>query len=142
MIEEFVRLYTLVIQDGRLVMQDIDFHGLKLSKGDVLWLGIGSANRDPRKFERPDEFDPHRDELSHHLGFAAGPHRCIGMHLARHEMAIAVREWHRRIPDYELAPGTQLVERGAQLSLRKLPLQWAVPPAPPASSRNPVKETP
>jgi len=141
MVEEFVRLYTLVIQDGRLVMRDIDFHGLELKKGDVLWLGIGSANRDPRKFDRPDEFDPHRAELSHHLGFAAGPHRCIGMHLARHEMAIAVREWHRRIPDYQLAPGAELVERGAQLSLRSLPLQWAVPPVPPAVFPNAAKET-
>ena len=141
MIEEFVRLYTLVIQDGRLVTRDIDFHGLDLKKGDVLWLGIGSANRDPRKFDRPDEFDPHRDELSHHLGFAAGPHRCIGMHLARHEMAIAVREWHRRIPDYQLAAGTQLVERGAQLSLRTLPLLWSRTPVTPAASPNAAKET-
>jgi cytochrome P450 len=128
MIEEFVRLYTLVIQDGRLVMQDIAFHGLQLKKGDVLWLGIGSANRDPHKFDRPDDFDPERAELSHHLGFAAGPHRCIGMHLARHEMVIAVREWHKRIPDYQVAAGTQLIERGAQLSLRSLPLRWTVPP--------------
>ena len=83
-VEEFVRLYPLVVQDGRLVMRDIDFHGLKLKKGDVLWLGIGSANRDPRKFPNPDEFDLDRPSLNHHLGFAAGPHRCLGMHLARH----------------------------------------------------------
>jgi cytochrome P450 len=141
MIEEFVRLYTLVIQDGRLVMQDIDFHGLQLKKGDVLWLGIGSANRDPHKFDRPDDFDPDRAELSHHLGFAAGPHRCIGMHLARHEMVITVREWHKRIPDYQVASGTELIERGAQLGLRTLPLHWPVPAAIPTEPRNAVKET-
>ena len=141
MIEEFVRLYTLVIQDGRLVMSDIDFHGLQLRKGDVLWLGIGSANRDPRKFARPDDFDPDRPDLSHHLGFAAGPHRCIGMHLARHEMAIALREWHKRIPDYRIAAGTELIERGAQLSLRTLPLQWSVGEGTSTESNPAVKET-
>jgi cytochrome P450 len=124
-VEEFVRLYPLVIQDGRLVMQDIDFHGLQLKKGDVLWLGIGSANRDPLKFPNPDEFDLDRPDLNHHLGFAAGPHRCLGMHLARHELVIALQEWHKRIPDYHIAEGTELRERGGQLTLLNLPLRWA-----------------
>jgi cytochrome P450 len=123
-IEEFMRLYPLVIQDGRLVMRDVDFHGLHLKKGDVLWLGIGSANRDPHKFPNPDSFDMDRPDLNHHLGFAAGPHRCLGMHLARHELVVALQEWHRRIPDYEIAPGSELRERGGQLTLVKLPLQW------------------
>jgi cytochrome P450 len=123
-VEEFVRLYPLVIQDGRLVMTDVDFHGLSLKKGDVLWLGIGSANRDPRKFENPDVFDMSRPDLNHHLGFAAGPHRCLGMHVARHELVIALQEWHKRIPDYTIAPGTTLTERGGQLTLQSLPLRW------------------
>jgi cytochrome P450 len=46
------------------------------------------------------------------------------MHLARHELIIALTEWHKRIPDYELASGEQLYERGAQLSMNKLPLRW------------------
>ncbi len=46
---------------------------------------------------------------------SAGPHRCLGMHLARHELIIAVTEWHKRIPDYELATTEQLYERGQQL---------------------------
>lgn len=126
MVEELVRLYSLILQGGRLVTRDVDFHGLPMKAGDIVWLGIASANRDPRKFDHSDEFDPDRDELSHHLGFGAGPHRCLGMHLARHELAIALREWHARIPEYRLAPGTRLVERGAQLSLSTLPLQWPV----------------
>jgi len=126
MVEELVRVYSLILQDGRLVTQDIDFHGLPMKAGDIIWLGVASANRDPRKFDRPDEFDPDRPDLNHHLGFGAGPHRCLGMHLARHELLIALREWHARIPDYRLAPGTALTERGAQLSLSTLPLQWDV----------------
>jgi cytochrome P450 len=126
-VEEFMRLYPLVIQDGRLVMADIDFHGLSLKKGDVLWLGIGSANRDPRKFPNPDVFDMDRPDINHHLGFAAGPHRCLGMHLARHELVIALQEWHKRIPDYTIAEGTELRERGGQLTLMTLPLRWTSP---------------
>jgi cytochrome P450 len=60
------------------------------------------------------------------LSFGAGPHRCLGMHLARHELVIALKEWHVRIPDYELASDAQLYERGAQLSINELPLRWPV----------------
>lgn len=142
MVEELVRLYSLILQDGRLVTRDIDFHGLPMRAGDIVWLGVASANRDPRKFDHPDDFDPDRGDLSHHLGFGAGPHRCLGMHLARHELLIALREWHARIPDYRLAPGTQLIERGAQLSLSTLPLQWNVPDGTSTDSHSAMKETP
>jgi cytochrome P450 len=124
-VEEFIRVYPLVYQDGRLVMQDIDFHGLPLKKGDVLWLGLATANHDPKKFADPRRFDLERDHINHHLAFGAGPHRCLGMHLARHELVIAVTEWHKRIPDYELATDEQLFERGAQLSINRLPLRWS-----------------
>ncbi|GGM20745.1 cytochrome P450 [Dactylosporangium sucinum] len=123
-IEEFMRLYSLILQEGRLVLKDIDFHGLPMKAGDIVWLGIASANRDPRKFECPEEFRLDRANTGHHLGFGAGPHRCLGMHLARHELEVVVREWHRQIPQYGLAPGTELIERGHQLSLRSLPLAW------------------
>jgi cytochrome P450 len=125
-IEEFIRIYPLVFQDGRLVKQDIDFHGLQMKKGDVVWLGLGSANRDPRKFENPDEYVLDRPNANHHLGFGAGPHRCLGMHLARHELVIAVNEWHKRIPKYEIATSDPIIERGGQLSLKSLPLRWDV----------------
>jgi len=123
-VEEFIRLYPLVYMDGRLVTRDIDFHGLPLRKGNIVWLGLGTANHDPQKFANPLTFDLDREHVGHHLAFGAGPHRCMGMHLARHELVIAVTEWHKRIPDYELAGGEQLYERGAQLSINRLPLRW------------------
>jgi len=123
-IEESIRLYSLIIEDGRQAVEDIDFHGLPIKKGDMLWMGIASANRDPRKFPDPDAFDMDRDNLNHHVGFGAGPHRCIGMHLARRELVIALEEWHARIPDYTLAEGVAMRERGGQLRLQNLPLQW------------------
>lgn len=123
-VEEFLRLYPIVFQGGRLVKQDVDFHGCPMKKGDVLWIGFGSSNTDPRKFDDPDEFRPDRGNVGNHLAFGLGPHRCLGMHLARHELVIAVDEWHARIPDYELATDAPLVERGGQLLLESLPLRW------------------
>ena len=122
-VEEFARLYSLIIQAGRKVMRDTEFAGCPMKKGDMIWLGVSSANRDPRVFVRPDEFVPDRP-ANPHLAFAAGPHRCLGAHLARSELVIALQEWHRLIPEYRLATDAPLVERGAQLTLLELPLAW------------------
>ena len=125
-VEEFLRVYPLVFQAGREVQQPQSFNGLELEKGDVVWLGIGQANRDPRKFENPDEFVIGRAGANQHLAFGGGPHRCLGMHLARLELKVVLEEWHQRIPDYRIAAGTELTERGGQLTLPTLPLEWDV----------------
>lgn len=122
-IEEFLRLYSLLIQDGRYIARDIEFHGCRMKEGEMVSVGIISANRDPRKFDRPDELFVERGP-NPHVAFGLGPHRCLGMHLARRELAIAIEEWHRRIPDYELTTAGELEERGGQLSLKQLFLQW------------------
>ncbi|GAA2448880.1 cytochrome P450 [Actinomadura vinacea] len=125
-VEEFIRMYPLVIQAGREVQEAEHFHGLDLVRGDVMWLGIGSANRDPRKFPDPDRFVIGRKGLNQHLAFGAGPHRCLGMHLARLELAAVLKEWHERIPHYRIAEGVELTERGGQLTMPTLPLEWDV----------------
>ena len=122
-VEEFVRLYTLVIQDGRFVTQDIDFHGCPMKQGDIVWLGLASANRDPRQFECADQFVRER-QSNKHLGFGAGAHRCLGAHLARHELVIVLEEWLQRIPHFELVEGVEITERGGQLMLHQVPLTW------------------
>jgi cytochrome P450 len=61
---------------------------------------------------------------NNHIGFGAGPHRCLGSHLARRELKIALEEWHKRIPHYRLAPDAHLTETGGQLGLETLPLVW------------------
>jgi cytochrome P450/uncharacterized OB-fold protein len=124
-VEEFVRLYSLIIQAGRRVAKDIDFHGCPMKEGDMVWLGVSSANRDPRVFDDPDAFVPDRP-ANPHLAFAAGPHRCLGAHLARNELLVALEEWHHAIPDYRLAATAPLHERGAQLTLLTVPLEWDV----------------
>ena len=124
-VEEFVRLYSLIIQDGRYVNEDIDFHGCAMKAGDIVWLGLAQANRDPRRFDRPDEFVLDRP-FTKHLGFAAGAHRCLGAHLARVELIIVLEEWLQRIPHFRLATDEQLAERGGQLMLERVPLEWDV----------------
>ena len=124
-VEELLRLYGLLIQDGRYVAEDIEFHGCPLKKGDVIWLGLAAASRDPRRFDRPDEFVLGRD-FTKHLGFGAGAHRCLGSHLARAELVIVLEEWLAQIPHFELAATGPLTERGGQLMLLSVPLRWEV----------------
>jgi cytochrome P450 len=122
-IEESMRVHSIVGVEGRKVGQDIDFHGAPMKKGDMVWISVAAANRDPRMFENPTVFDLHRNP-NPHLTFAAGPHRCLGSHLARSEMAIALEEWNKRIPDYGIQPGVTLMERGGLLTPLSLPLVW------------------
>ena len=88
---------------------------------------VSGANRDPRAYERANEFVIDR-KRNQHMGFANGPHRCLGMHLARRELQLAVQEWLRVIPDFRTAAGRELSERGggAMMTLTELPLVWEV----------------
>jgi cytochrome P450 len=126
-VEESLRLYTIVFGDGRKVAQDTEFHGCPLSKGDMVYGLVSGANRDPRVYDRPDEFVVDR-KANNHLGFAGGPHRCLGAHLARMVMQVAVEEWLKVIPDFGVATATPLMERGggAMMTLLTLPLAWEV----------------
>jgi cytochrome P450 len=68
---------------------------------------IGAANIDDS--ETPDAGAVRVDrEASRHLAFGGGIHRCLGSHLARLELRVALREWHRRIPDYRVPDGVEL----------------------------------
>ncbi len=100
---------------------------MQLKKGDMVYALVAGANRDPRHWERADEFVIDRRK-NNHFGFASGPHRCLGMHLARREMAIAVQEGLKVMPDFELDTDATLLERGggAMMALDQLPLRWKV----------------
>jgi cytochrome P450 len=125
--EEALRFYTIIFGDGRKVTRDTEFHGVQLRKGDMVYALVSGANRDPRAWERADEFVIDRGR-NNHMGFANGPHRCLGMHLARRELQLAVHEWLRVIPDFAIAAGEELSERGggAMMTLTQLPLTWEV----------------
>jgi len=127
-VEEALRLYTIIFGDGRKVTRDIEFHGVSLKRGDMVYGLVSGANRDPRQYDRPHEFVLGR-ERNNHLTFASGPHKCLGLHLARREMQVAVQEWLRVIPDFRIASDGPLRERGggAMMTLLNLPLAWDAP---------------
>jgi cytochrome P450 len=101
-LEELVR-YQPVLTTARVVTQEVELAGVTLQPGAKVLMSWGMAGRDPEAYEHADEcwFErpPHRT-----LAFGVGPHRCLGMHLARRIMAIALEEWHSRIPHYRLDP--------------------------------------
>jgi cytochrome P450 len=123
-VEEFLRYYSFVTP-GRKVVRDTEIAGCPIKQGQMVYLPLVSANRDPREFERAGEVLIDR-AANRHIAFGAGPHRCLGSHLARQELRIALQEWHARIPDYELAPGAEILEHGGQIGISNLPLVWDV----------------
>jgi cytochrome P450 len=122
-IEEFLRYYAFV-SPSRKVMKDTEIAGCPVKAGQMVWMPLASANRDPEEFPDADKVLIDR-KPNRHLAFGAGPHRCLGSHLARQELLIGLTEWHKRIPDYELDPRTPVREHGGQVGLDNLPLIWS-----------------
>jgi cytochrome P450 len=123
-IEEFLRYYSFVTP-GRKVLSDTEIAGCPVAAGKMVYLPLVSANRDPREFDRADEVVIDR-EVNRHIAFGAGPHRCLGVHLARQELRVAMEMWHERIPNYRLVAGQDLLEHGGQIGISSLRLEWDV----------------
>ena len=121
-VEEFLRVHAIVLP-GRKVTEDMDFHGCPMQKGDMVMLPIPAANRSPSVLDHPREVDFDRPQ-NRHIAFGLGPHRCLGLHLARRELATALAVWHQMIPEYTVVDEGPLVERGGQLGLERLPITW------------------
>jgi cytochrome P450 len=100
-IEEFLRFYAPVTM-ARMVAEDVDFHGCPMKQDDWVLLPFPAANRDPEFFEKADEFVIDRQE-NRHSAFGLGIHRCLGSNLARLEMKVAIEEFVKRFPNFELA---------------------------------------
>ena len=117
-IEESVRWMPTDPMFSRHVTRDTEFFGVDLPQGSVLHLCLGAANRDPARWERPDEYDITRPPRPS-LGFGNGPHVCLGMHVARAEMNVGITALLDRLPDLRLDPDADLpayigmYERGA-----------------------------
>ena len=123
-VEEFLRAYAPVTM-ARLVKEDMNWHGVDMKADDWILLSFAAANRDPEHFSRADEVIIDR-EANRHAAFGLGIHRCLGSHLARMELRVALRELHRRIPDYQIKPGTELTFTAALRSVESLPLTFPV----------------
>ncbi|MCX6542000.1 MAG: cytochrome P450 [Actinobacteria bacterium] len=100
-IEEMLRAYAPVTM-ARLVAQDVEIGGCPMKEGDWVLLPFPAANRDPEFFDRADEVIIDREE-NRHAAFGLGIHRCLGSNLARMELRVAVEEWVKRFPNFELA---------------------------------------
>jgi cytochrome P450 len=125
-VEELMRFESPVADGYRLVTDDITLpSGTAVPAGTVLGISWSAANVDPAAFPEPLHVDFVR-KPNPHIGFASGYHRCLGSHLARMEMRVALEAWHARIPDYSIVPGTQLVYSGNPRAPHHLPLTWGV----------------
>jgi cytochrome P450 len=123
-VEELLRWETPVVAVPRIATQDLTLHGVEIEKGAVVTFLLGAANTDGAHFRDANEVDFTR-ERNIHLAFGSGPHRCLGSHLARMELRVALEEWHRRIPDYAIAPGETPRYSAGIREVMHLPLVWS-----------------
>ncbi len=100
--EEVLRYYAPVTM-ARKVIGETEVAGCPVKPGDQMLVTFPAANHDPEAFERADEFDIGRAR-NRHVAFGKGIHRCLGSNLARLELLIALQEWIRAFPEYELDP--------------------------------------
>ncbi|KAA8965838.1 cytochrome P450 [Mycobacterium sp.] len=124
-IEELLRWETPVPGVARVAIEDIEVAGCPIKKGERVSPLLGAANTDPAEFPDPERVDFRRNP-NRHRAFGGGPHRCLGSHLARMELRVALREFHRRIPDYEIKPGVELRYTRGLRSVEALPLIFPV----------------
>jgi cytochrome P450 len=116
-IEESLRWHPTDPVFSRYVAKDTNLGGVDVPAGAVMHMVFAAANRDPTRWERPDEFDPGRP-LQTHMGFGSGHHVCLGMHVARAEIACALTAVLDRMPNVRLDPSadppkiTGVYERG------------------------------
>ena len=107
MVEEMLRWETPVMGCARAATRDTEIDGFAINEGEQVMALLGAANVDEAEFAGASGFRWDR-EANRHLAFGGGIHRCLGSHLARLELRVALREWHRRIPDYHIKPGIEL----------------------------------
>jgi cytochrome P450 len=112
-VEEFLRAYAPVTM-ARLVATDFEFQGRHMKEGDWLLLPFPAANRDPEAFADADRVQIDRAE-NRHAAFGLGIHRCIGSNLARMELRVALEEWMKRYPDFELVDPAQVTWSAGQV---------------------------
>lgn len=142
-LEEVLRHSTVVHLRARRATQDVALGGVMIRAGERVIAINAAANRDPQRWERPDELDPDRPRLWGHLAFNVGPRHCVGSHLARMEATEVIGGLWRAFPDLARVPGTagDVVPMGfVSRAWRPLELQHA--PLDPASARQRVSVGP
>jgi cytochrome P450 len=123
-IEEMLRWLTPVMVVPRAAAEDITVGDVEIKKGTGVTLVLGAANGDEAEF--PVDVVDFDREPNKHLAFGAGHHLCLGAHLARMELRIALEELHARIPDYRLADGAEVHYSTGIRQAHSLPIVWDV----------------
>lgn len=122
-IEEILRVYAFTVP-ARKVRKDIEVAGCPIAAGSMVQLPIRAATRDPAAFSGGAGIRIDR-KPNNHIAFGAGPHRCLGSHLARCELRVALEEFHRAVPDYRIADGAVIrAHGGGSMGVDHLPLTW------------------
>ncbi|MBV9662768.1 MAG: cytochrome P450 [Actinobacteria bacterium] len=121
MVEEMLRWETPVMGGARVATSDTRIGEFEIAEGEMVMALLGAANVDAAEFPDADQLVFDR-EVNRHLAFGGGIHRCLGSHLARLELRVALREWHRRIPDYRIKPGAELVYTAGIRTLASFPM--------------------
>ncbi len=122
-VEEMLRAHS-VVTTGRHVMKDTVLNGVQMKAGDWIVIGMMLGSRDPVEFARPEVIDFDRPQ-ARHMAFATGIHRCLGSHLGRRELIVALEEFLKRVPQFGIKPGDQpKMHGGIVFGVDYLPLAW------------------
>lgn len=121
-IEELLRAYASVAI-SRTCCKQVEVAGVTLMPGDRVMMSTSLASNDPEFFENPTVIDIDRQQR--HLAFGTGVHNCVGVRLARREMAIALEEFLRAIPTFRLAPDAKILTHLSNVMYQEsVPLVW------------------
>jgi len=121
-VEELLRAYAPVTM-ARLVTSDVKFQGVEMQAEDWVLLSFPAANRDPAQFDQADQVVIDR-QINRHAAFGIGIHRCLGSHLGRMELRVALEVWLERIGDFSLADPSAVTWSSGQIrGPRALPLR-------------------
>jgi cytochrome P450 len=123
--EELLRRYTFTVPP-RKVAKDVVFEGLQMKAGERVMLFLPAADLDPTEFAGSDRFDLKREKKAH-IAFNAGPHRCLGSHLARVELQTLYEQMLARLPPFRLDPAHPPKFHGGHvIGIDTLWLAWGV----------------
>lgn len=125
-VEELLRWESPVPAVIRWAREDTSVAGAPVRAGHLVMANLSSANLDPQEFSDPLRVRFDRD-TNRHLAFGGGIHRCLGSHLARRELRVALSEWHRRIPEYSLSDGYRPSYKPPLRFVPDLQLSWPAP---------------
>ncbi len=103
-IEEALRYETPLLNITRLATKDTEIDGVPVPAGSTIMLMLAAANREETRYPDPDRFQLGREDPKPHISFGNGPHLCLGMHLARMEIRVALNLLFDRLPDLRLDP--------------------------------------